>query len=430
MHPFFDLGGVRLPAYGTMVALGVLIGAAIFFVRLPRAQRKRAAGVLGAAAVGALVGAKGIYLLTAPQGLSLAQKLLSGFVFYGGLLGGLAGGAVACRALRLGAVGLLDAAAPAIAIGHGIGRVGCFLAGCCYGRPMPPPFGIVMPEALGAPHDVALFPVQLLEAALNILLGVFLLLYSGKPREEGRTSGLYLMLYAVVRFSLEFLRYDAVRGFAGALSTGQWMSLGALALGAALFGRIAVVEVRLRGADLVVRAGLLRVETALRRDAKGKLHLEMKVLGVRVPIERILAAAQKKAAQKPRRKPGEAVFSLSARQALELVQPLRVRQLEVDAVIGVMGDAALTAKLCGGVQAALGTLCAVLQARQEPFEKRCAIRPDYQKDVLKVCALCIIFFQTGKVMRVGCKILLENAKGAYRRWRTRLKTSCVPPWRT
>ena len=104
MHPFFDWGGVRMPAYGTMVALGVLIGAAIFFARLPRAQRKRAAGALGAAAVGALVGAKGIYLLTAPEGLSLAEKLLSGFVFYGGLLGGLVGGAVACRVLHLNAV--------------------------------------------------------------------------------------------------------------------------------------------------------------------------------------------------------------------------------------------------------------------------------------------------------------------------------------
>ena len=194
MHPFFEVLGLRIPAYGTMVLLGALTALGIFWHRVGAQERKRALLAAGAALLGALLGAKGLYLLTGPEGLTLRERLLGGFVFYGGLAGGLAAGALAARRLRLAALPLLDAAAPAIAIGHGIGRVGCFLAGCCYGRPMDPPLGIVLPEALGAPRDIPLFPVQLLEAACNLALGGFLLWFGRRRSLVGRTAGLYLLL--------------------------------------------------------------------------------------------------------------------------------------------------------------------------------------------------------------------------------------------
>lgn len=419
VHPFFICGGVSIPAYGAMVALGVAVALGLFFPRVGKGRRLRAAGIVGVAALGALLGAKGLYLLTMPEGLAFREMLLSGFVFYGGLIGGVAGGYFAARRMKESFVELMDAAAPCIAVGHGIGRVGCFLAGCCYGRPMAPPLGLLMPQALGAPHDVALFPVQLLEAALNISLGIFLLIYSRRRREEGQVTGLYLVAYAGIRFCVEFLRYDAVRGFAGALSTGQWMSILAWHAGLLLFARVSVIDIGLNGARAAISARLfggllpIKAEAGLYRDLAGKLSFQVKVRNKPVKVNLTRRA--------------EVDIEDELRALLGL---LRVRRLRLYAVVGVGGDAALTAKLCGLVQAALGTLCALTRNREGEMDKKCDVRPDYQHDAFHFAGNCIIFFRTGKVMRVGCKVLLKIAKGAYQKWRTRLKTSCVPPWKT
>ena len=228
MHPFFVLGPLRLPAYGVLAALGAALGLALFLGRTARGERRRALWTVLLALLGALLGAKALYLLTAPPGLALREKLLSGFVFYGGLAGGALFGAWAARALRLPALPLLDRAAPALALGHGVGRVGCFLAGCCYGRPAEPPWGIVLAEALGAPRDVPLFPVQLLESALLFLLFFILRALYRRAALRGRLLPLYLGVYAVLRFFLEFLRGDAIRGLYFGLSTSQWISGGIL----------------------------------------------------------------------------------------------------------------------------------------------------------------------------------------------------------
>ena len=113
---------------------------------------------------------------------------------------------------------------PVVPLAHALGRVGCFCAGCCYGIPMDPPWGVCFHSAL-APHGVALFPVQLLEAALNFILFLFLYHYAKKPRKPGAVLGLYLVCYAVERFGLEYLRFDEIRGFLFGISTSQWISL-------------------------------------------------------------------------------------------------------------------------------------------------------------------------------------------------------------
>ncbi|HIZ55462.1 MAG TPA: prolipoprotein diacylglyceryl transferase, partial [Firmicutes bacterium] len=199
------------------------------------------------ACIGLMIGGKILYLLTIlptlwnhrdqiTEPLELIQDLLlGGFVFYGGLCGALAGILLYARQFHLDAFRLLDLLTPVIPLVHAVGRVGCFCAGCCYGRPVDPPFGVYFEASLTAPHDMALFPVQLLESALNLLLFGILLFLGRKPRKKGTLLGLYLSLYAVLRFGLEFLRYDAERGSFLFLSTSQWISLFLLPVGLWLF---------------------------------------------------------------------------------------------------------------------------------------------------------------------------------------------------
>ena len=410
MHPFFEVLGLRIPAYGTMVLLGALTALGIFWHRVGAQERRRALLAAGAALLGALLGAKGLYLLTGPEGLTLRERLLGGFVFYGGLAGGLAAGSLAARRLRLAALPLLDAAAPAIAIGHGIGRVGCFLAGCCYGRPMDPPLGIVLPEALGAPRDIPLFPVQLLEAACNLALGGFLLWFGRRRYPAGRTAGLYLLLYAVERFLLEFLRGDAARGAAHGLSTSQWGALLAGAAGLALLCRMIRIDIVVHGACVRVRLGPLRASAALRRDETGALRLRLRALGREVQ-------------PKPSSLLGRAL-------GRALVRILHVESLNLRLVAGVRGDAAQTALLSGALLSSGKAAFALVRARDPDAALRLAVVPDRERDILFVEARCILLASTGQGMRVSSQILWKSAKGAYWKWRTRLKPSCAPPWKT
>lgn len=142
-----------------------------------------------------------------------------GFVFYGGLIFGLAGAYAASRLFDFSLSSYAPALLPVLPLAHAFGRVGCFLAGCCYGIPCA--WGVLHPDG------VSRFPVQLLEAFLLVLIALALL----KNAKSGRMSTLrlYVLLYAPVRFFLEFLRGDEIRGVF-LLSTSQWISLFLIAL--------------------------------------------------------------------------------------------------------------------------------------------------------------------------------------------------------
>ena len=126
---------------------------------------------------------------------------------------------------------------PSVPLVHAFGRIGCFCGGCCYGIPFDPPIGIAFTNSPVAPNGIPLFPVQLVEAGLNFLLFFFLLWFAGKPRPQGRILGAYVIAYAVIRFVLEFLRYDYERGILWVFSTSQWISLILLPIGIWLLAR-------------------------------------------------------------------------------------------------------------------------------------------------------------------------------------------------
>jgi phosphatidylglycerol:prolipoprotein diacylglycerol transferase len=239
MLPFITVFGIKIPMYGLMIAAGVAAGVFVAW-RFPCKRGIPRQDVLFAccyAGIGALVGAKLLYLaVTLPQILlvpdppplswGLVQALFSGgFIFYGGVLGGLLGIYVYCRRYKLGFLKLTEILIPSVPLAHAVGRIGCFFAGCCYGRPMDPPWGLFFREDSFALPGVALFPVQLFESALNLVLFAVLFIFSRRERRAGSVLGFYLVGYGVERFALEFFRYDAIRGVFLGLSTSQWISL-------------------------------------------------------------------------------------------------------------------------------------------------------------------------------------------------------------
>lgn len=191
------------------------------------------------------MGAKLLYLLTIlPQLLenlrlikdgAWRNYLSGGMVFYGGLAGALAGATLAARFFHLSLERYLPVLIPSLPLAHGIGRLGCFAAGCCYG--LPASWGITYTCSPFAPTGIPLIPVQLIEAGGEIGLCFLLLRLEKKGGAPVRLLGLYALLYAGMRFLLEFFRGDLARGALGGLSTSQWLSLALLPVGLWLLGK-------------------------------------------------------------------------------------------------------------------------------------------------------------------------------------------------
>lgn len=240
MHPvLFNIGSWPVYSYGVLLAAAYLAGLQMAVVRARRA------GLDGAKImdfgiyliIAALVGAKLMlvvvdfsYFRQNPRELlSLAR---AGGVFYGGLIAAVAVGLWLVRKYKLPVWTTGDLMAPGIAVGHVIGRIGCLMAGCCYGRPTSVAWAVTFKDPaaainVGTPLGIPLHPTQLYDAGAElIILGVLLATERrGKPF-AGRTFWGYLFLYAVSRFIIEFYRGDDARGVMfNALSTSQIVSL-------------------------------------------------------------------------------------------------------------------------------------------------------------------------------------------------------------
>src|SRR3954471_21916882 len=239
MHPIlFDLDGFTIYSYGVVLAAAYLLGLQ-FALRRARArgldpQRIMDLGIW--IIISALVGAKLLLLVVDfRQYTGNARDLLglarSGGVFYGGLIGGVTVALWYLRRHRLPLWTTTDVFAPGIALGHIVGRLGCLLAGCCFGRPTDVAWAITFtnPAAaanVGTPLGVPLHPTQLYEAGAEALILVFLLVWERRGRPfPGRTFWTYMLLYGVSRFVIEFYRGDSRGMVFDALSTSQFVSV-------------------------------------------------------------------------------------------------------------------------------------------------------------------------------------------------------------
>ena len=242
MYPAVELFGRVIGAYTILATAGYLVMGvwACYTARKRGHDDNDMIFLLLVAAVGALLGAHILYgalhwdlLLQAVDGLLqgaglalFGQRLsavFGGAVFYGGLAGGLLAGFFCAYKKRLPLPEYADMLSPAIPLFHVFGRIGCFLGGCCYG--VPSGFGVLYTHALVPEANwVRRFPVQLAESAYNLLLFFLLAHLLKRNMLKGRLLPLYLLLYALGRFALEFWRGDAGRGFVGALSVSQCIS--------------------------------------------------------------------------------------------------------------------------------------------------------------------------------------------------------------
>ena len=231
------VGPVTIYTYGVLLAAAYLGGLQLAMIR----GRKRGLDQTRVLDLGiyiiisALIGAKLLLLVTdfrsfADNPRALLDLLRSGGVFYGGLLVAVTVALFYIRRIGLPLWTTCDVFAPGIALGHVVGRFGCFFAGCCYGRPTTVPWAITFtsPAAaanVGTPLNIPLHPTQLYEAAAEALILVFLLATESRGRQfPGRTFWLYMLLYAISRYIIEIFRGDP-RGTVFMFSTSQFISV-------------------------------------------------------------------------------------------------------------------------------------------------------------------------------------------------------------
>jgi phosphatidylglycerol---prolipoprotein diacylglyceryl transferase len=187
--------------------------------------------------------------------------LRSGGVFYGGLISAVLVSILLMRRYRLPWRKTADAFAPGIVLGHAIGRLGCFSAGCCWGRPTTSWIGVHFTakasELTGVPIDSALVPTQLIEAAANLVIFGILLFVRRRRTFDGQVIFTYLILYSIARFTIEFWRADW-RGYVFGLSTSQFISviLFVVGVGLTIYHRRRKPSESQTGAHIEASAGL------------------------------------------------------------------------------------------------------------------------------------------------------------------------------
>ena len=242
MHPILTtIGPVTLYSYGLMLAIAFLVAswrATVAARTWPEAPAPIAAdrimNLCTMTIIGGLIGARAFFVLSNWEvfwlfPLEIFAIWHGGLVFYGGMAGGLVAGVWYVRANNLSTLRVLDQMAPFVVLGHAMGRIGCFLNGCCYGKLTTAWFGVEFP---GHAHPV--IPTQLIESAA--LFGLFVVLRRlQRPallHRRGAVFGCYVLAYAVLRFLIEFWRGDQdVLGFGWTLQQFISVALGLAALG-------------------------------------------------------------------------------------------------------------------------------------------------------------------------------------------------------
>lgn len=235
MYPtFFRIGSFEVTSFGVMVAIAALIGLWVFGRELRRSRLPASAADAAMAGVfGGLLGAKLLWVIEHLGEEPFRDLLFSrgGMSWFGGLAGGVGTALIVMRRMRLPIVATLAAATPALAIGHAIGRIGCFLVGDDYGRPSDLPWAVAFPRGL-PPTDVRVHPTQLYEMFALFIVAWLLIRWRRAGVADAIVLGRYLVLAGAIRFAIEFIRVNA--RVLGPLTLAHLVSLGLLAAGLVL----------------------------------------------------------------------------------------------------------------------------------------------------------------------------------------------------
>ncbi|RJP72130.1 MAG: prolipoprotein diacylglyceryl transferase [Candidatus Abyssobacteria bacterium SURF_17] len=256
MHPIlFKIGSFELYTYGALLAAAFL--AAIYFATREGERvglKPELAADLGIIIIlSAIVGARLFYILfydlryTLEHPGELLHLRQAGLVYYGGLLFAVGASLIYCRLKHAPIPLVMDITAPSIALGQAIGRIGCFMSGCCYGTPTWVPWAVKFPALEHARH-----PTQLYESVVTFAIFAALMKFRRHKKQNGQVMWLYAVLYAPARFVLEFFRGDNPPVL-WRLTISQVISvlilLGALALGIALWSPYRQKESRIDAVD-------------------------------------------------------------------------------------------------------------------------------------------------------------------------------------
>lgn len=229
----FKIGGLALHTYGFFIAVGIILA---LYLTKTECQR---VGLNGEEIVDTLfwaiwvgiIGSRIFYVLYFPQEfikdpLEFVKIWKGGLVFHGGLLFAVPFTLYFFKKKKIPILKTLDVVAIFIPMAHFFGRLGCFSAGCCYGKVCELPWAVTFNHPLTlAPKNIPLHPTQLYEALLNLLLFFFLFFTRKSFNKKGIKFSLYLVGYGAIRFFVEFYRGD-LRGIYLSFSVAQWISLG------------------------------------------------------------------------------------------------------------------------------------------------------------------------------------------------------------
>lgn len=263
MNLLINFFGIEIPGYGLFIALGFI--AVILYLSIQNYYKdidfEMGLIILAIAVLSGGLAAKILYWITAPADflilfdtkIELANRInyafTSGFVFIGGLVGALIGILLFLKQFKeLNKLMVFDLFAIAMPLFHTFGRIGCYMAGCCYGSQTSCPIGITFPSESLAPAGISLFPTQLISAFGNFMITVILISLSRKNKEPGKLFALYLIFYSIGRIIIEFYRGDEIRGIYYGLSTSQWLGLPIL-----IFGLLIYYNIRIRKRNKNIR---------------------------------------------------------------------------------------------------------------------------------------------------------------------------------
>lgn len=249
MYPIlFKIGPLTVHTYGLMVASGILVGVALteFLFRREGGEPGKIVDMALVAIIGGIIGARAMFIIVnldyfLNNPLETLMIWRGGLVFYGGLAGGILGLITAVYLHGIQLLRTLDISAAGLAIGHALGRIGCFSAGCGYGKPTDLPWAVTFTDPRSLATGVLntpVHPTQLYSFAALLLLALYLVWLHSRKRFHGQMMSAYLIIYSIFRFSVEFLRGDprgSMEIFNITLSTSQIVSLAVLPLGVVLY---------------------------------------------------------------------------------------------------------------------------------------------------------------------------------------------------
>ena len=231
-NELLTIGPFTVYGYGLMIAIGIF---AAYIVTECRARKQglpyeHVFYIVIWCVLGGFLSAKLLFWITEWKNvledpLYYLKNMMDGFVVYGGIIGGIFAGYIYARVKKLNFLAFFDLVMPSVALAQCFGRIGCFLAGCCYGRETSCPLSITFRDSDFAPNGVPLIPTQIYSSVLDFLHFALLLYIAKHKKTDGEVAAAYLVCYSTGRFILEFFRGDLIRGSVGALSTSQFISI-------------------------------------------------------------------------------------------------------------------------------------------------------------------------------------------------------------